>query len=299
MKRVVSQFVTFLVLLLLVTAFRFPYHDFGMGLFEDLRTDLRRHGILLDVDSVDLQFPGQLSVKNLSLLIPTGKLPFPFYADEANLDPKLLPLFLLRAVLHSSVHAYKGTLESTLSHPLLGDHTSVVIEGKTLRLEEHPLLKPLGVSGVANLDADLSLKPAPQKMPRNETPVRSAKLALQIDEGAYRGGHKIRGIFTLPPIEDIRGELKADFEKSILSLNSLKVFSSLGELEGNGRLGLNSAMLIETLNLSATLELTSEGARSLNGYLALAAGVGHGQGGGLEGQRGQQEESEHEGRAVD
>jgi type II secretion system protein N len=283
MKRVGIQFCTFLVLLFLLTIVRFPYHDFGVGLFDDLRAELRTHGILLDAEEIDFDFPINVRLSKLSLLLPGGKIPIPLFFDHAELDPKLLALLLLRGELEGSMKAYAGEVSSEVRYALWGKSAEFTLDAKSLQLSQHPLLAANGIAGRVSVQAAGLLVPGvaeSSRLNQKDNPIEqnvyrldSGTTSVQLDEGGYQGGYKIQGLIPIPQLKDVRGQLRFSHKNGTADITTLELFSSLGELNAHGSIQTTPEMSVSRMDIKASLALTADGAQAVGAYLALAAGL--------------------------
>lgn len=272
MKRAFVQLTLFFLLFAVVMILRFPYHDYGLGIFDSLRSSLRAQGILLEAEDIQFSFPAKVEFDNLSLLLPHQRLPIPIHAERAMLDPSLSSLFLLRGVLHSDVQAYKGTIQSKVDYSLWGEHAAFELLAENLQLGEHPLMKANGVSGTLRLQASGELENTRVKAGSPATPVLEASsLKLLLENAQYSGNFKIQGFIPVPNLSDVRSELVAHHNENVTNIKLFNLFSSLGQLEAKGR--IEGSQRIEKLDISGTISLTADGEKQIAGYLALSAGL--------------------------
>jgi len=274
MKRAFIQIATFLVLLFFVMLVRFPYHEYGVKLFDSLRETLRSQGILLEAKDIQFAFPAQVRFDEISLLLPHRKIPIPLHASKAELDPDFLSLLFLNGVLQSNIQAYDGSLDSKLTYSLFGGSAAVELNGERLRLEQHPLMSANGVSGLLRLkgNADLeSVEGRSEKSPVMK--IRRGKLFVQLEDGAYQGTYKVAGLVPIPKLTDVRSELILNNTEAATEIEKFDFFSSLGQMSASGELKPQNDNEGFEIKLTGSISLTAEGEKTVGAYLALAAGL--------------------------
>ncbi len=272
MKRAFIQIVLFFFLVAIVMIVRFPYHDYGVGMFDTLRDSLRSQGILLEADDIQFSFPARVEFDNLSVLLPHQKLPLPLHAERALLNPSLTSLLLLRGVLHSNLEAYQGSLDTKLDYSLWGEEVEFELHGKNLQLQEHPVLRANGVSGTLRVDAVGEVQRSPLGSASSSyAQVKKSSVNVVLENAEYSGNYKIKGFIPVPKLQDIRSELLLSHANEKTIIEKFDLFSSLGQLAAKGE--LRGARAVEELAISGTISLTAEGEKVLGGYLALSAGL--------------------------
>ncbi|MCB0325729.1 MAG: type II secretion system protein GspN, partial [Bdellovibrionales bacterium] len=263
-KRVLHQFLTFLTLFLLLKIARFPYSDFIKDRFEETRKELRTQGVLLEARSIDVDLPNIVRVKELSAMVGTPVLPIPFFAEQAVFDWQTLQLLLFRIAVTGELTAYDGLLSVSATHSLWDPATRIEFKGDSLRLDAHPLASANGLGGVLSIDGMVELQPVANKP---QMAIREGSYRLHLDQGSYRGGHKVKGIFALPAATDVKIDLDARQNDNQLTVHRLECYSSLGSLQGTGKLQFDERMQPQTILFEGAIELTPDGVKSFGGYL--------------------------------
>lgn len=277
MKKILIQSAIFLGLLLLVTLLNLPYDQYAEDLVQSVQRQLRTGGVAVEVEKTDVSFPGEFTLGNVSLLLPTRPLPVPLFIDQIIVSPRILRIFLLQGAVDGNIQAYEGQITASLIYRLLSGNKDLTVRGQTLQLSGHPLFKALGVSGVLNLNAESQI--SQEKVPPGAAnDLRQAVLLggassahISLEHGEYQGGHKLQGLIELPAAKEISLTVTVEQKKKRIVLNQLELFSSLGSATGSGSIVVTQTGKLQRANLRFSLQLTAEGNTAFGGYLALAA----------------------------
>jgi type II secretion system protein N len=277
MKRILRQLAVFLVLLLLFTIVRFPYDDYAEEAFTSFKQKAAQHGVRLDAGRTEFSFPATIGLGNLGVLLPARPLPIPLFVESAIIKLRLLPFFALHSSFAGAFKIYGGTLNSNITYGLLSREATLHTEGEKIDLSMHPLLKANGIGGLLALKLTSTVLPATisDNAQKSSSPwsyvIDFAELEMSVENGRYDGGHLVGGVIKLPKASEISANLQADKNKDKVLLKKVQVFSSLGELSGNGDLRLSDAFRITRANCDFAVKLTPQGTKEIGPYLALAA----------------------------
>ena len=271
MKRVVRQAAVFLGLFLIVGLARLPFGNYEDDIVDSVKAYGKALGIFVEIGSADLQFPLNLDLAQVSLIFPTSELPVPFYVDALHLNPNLLSLLFLRSSLDATATLYSGNLRSDIGYHFWGKTGSLTVDAEKLALDQHPVLSGFGISGTANFEAKASFAEPEDKL--QPLAIDSCFLAIEITDGRYVGGHRLKGLLELPPAKDVHITAVAMTSERTVTIKSTEVLSSLGSLHGSGSIVLSEANQLKEVDLGLTIKLTNSGAEAFAAYLALAAGL--------------------------
>ena len=271
MKRVVRQAAIFVGLFLLVGLLRLPFGNYEDSIVSSIKEYGKASGVFIDVGSAELGFPVKLDLSQVSFIVPTEALPIPFYLDTLQLRPKLLSLLLLRSGLRAAGTMYSGDINSELAYRFWGKQGALTLDAKKMAIGQHPLLGGFGVTGTANVQAQASFAPPDDGM--QPFIMQKATVSVEVSDGSYVGGHKLKGLLELPAAKDVRITAVAKVDEQTLTIGSTEVLSSLGSLRGSGTVVLSQGLHPREIDLGVTIKLTSSGADAFAAYLALAAGL--------------------------
>ena len=263
MKRSVGQFILFFSLVAIFAGWRAFDNFVSNELRKELTQAATRLNWHLEVKEIEPSLPLDVTIRDLSLLLPTPQFPLPLHIVEIVLHPRLIPLLWLNAHVPGTASLYGGTIDLSANQALTSGALELNAEGAAIDLSKHPLLRGFGVSGIASFQANMtgntSLRP----------PIDNGSWQLSVHDGAYRGGYKLRGLVVLPAIKSFRGSGKGRIEQQKLIVEQSSVQSSIGTASARGSVALRPGPPLG--NLEIKIRLNEIGAKAFNGYLALAA----------------------------
>ena len=267
MQRLIKQASIFFGLLLVVTIARLPYGSYTTTILQRIRPGLAAQKISIDIEAADLSFPLNLAIKRLALVLPAGKIPVPLVIDSLGFNLKLWSLLLLNADVSFDGTLYGGQATGIFNRPLFGGPSSGEVKLESLHLNDHPVLKSLGVSGLTNISGRLNTRGDL----RSFKDLESANLKLYILEGAFESTSSFLPVGALPPLREINGSADVNLREQRVSVERLKFRTSLGSVEGSGTFEISTLGALVGGGGKLRIQLNDLGKSSIGGYLALAA----------------------------
>lgn len=265
MRRVFRQFLTFILLFAAVGVVRISLADYSQWIQSKLVSAAQQAGISAEASGLELSFPGTISVSELKLELPTRIKPIPFSLSSVVAKVEWLKVFGLNPGIALDSEFLDGQIRGNISSSIFGTSQAFDLGAKELRLEKHPLLKELAISGKLSINASGSQKSD-----------SSGKTELKLSEGAYRGNYSVAGIVKIPTLEQVDGSAEVVLLDNSLDLKRLSISTSLGTISASGTCKLSQLKHGEykpvKASLNASIVLNEEGRKSIGGYLALAAG---------------------------
>ncbi len=285
MRKIIYQALSFLLLVIALTLIRYPYSEFAAELIESWKQQARRGGLQVESGEVSLNFPLGIKVNSLAFTLPTIPSPFPFRADSvylsADLTSLLSPKWILAEglalPLTGAIDAYGGKINWSFSTRLLQDKSHNEIIGKDLDLSKHPWASEGRLRGLLSFDlqAGLIKQTLNSKSLNGKSGslyvIDSGTLRIFLKNGSYAGGHRIAGLLSLPPAEDIKMEVLAEKKLHKVIIKQAHLFSSLGEAQLSGTLKVSDTLRLEEAEADITILLTAIGFAKFGPWLALAA----------------------------
>lgn len=259
LKKLCKQASLFLVLFIVTLIVFFPFESINARLEDELEYRARQQGILLDIEKLSLSFPLDAEANSVSAIIPIRKAPLPLRSTEVKLSSHPWSLLLLQAAMSASAKLYQGEMSAEVVKSLFGSTTNAKLQLASIELGDHPALKDFQLQGTLSLSAETVISRGSQE----------SALDLHIAEGSYAGEIKI-SIIKIPKFQNLQLTLKANQRGENIIIDRMQLECSLGDAYLTGTMQLQNNRL-SAANLSARIELTSEGVKDIGGYLALAA----------------------------
>ncbi len=264
MNRVVRQATIFLSLLLVVTLVRLPY-----GSYRERILPLLKQAKIGQVDAqeMNLSFPSTFTVSGLSLLLPAGRIPVPFFVDTIETNFRLLPLLRLAYAMNGRISLYSGHADFQGERGIFSNGGTVSIDAHDININAHPAAKLVGAQGLLSF----TLNAEAEKNPVTIADVKSGALRFALTSGEISNAGMFVPLVKLPPVTGLHASGRAELKQGRLWLQESKLDSSLGSAQGSGSVALMPDGRPGAGSLNFRIELSPEGTTTIAPYLALAA----------------------------
>lgn len=244
-----------------------------LPLAESILQAARERSIPLTIQDASITLPGNFKLQTLGVLLSLpASLPLPLVIDSVTLAPQFSSILLFRPTVQLEGNLYGGTLRGRLESAISGSPERFALKAWNLVLDRHPLPEVFGVSGKIGFEL---LARLPQQPTTNFLAESSGTFVLSWRNGSYIGGDLLAGIYRVPAFENLSLNAQARLRHSRLTLNSLKLTSSLGSVRARGIVKFTQAQRIHSAQFRATIELTQAGKQAFEGLLEIAAGSPH------------------------
>ena len=229
----------------------------------------KNNNIYLEIDKTDLGFPPQLLLTKITVLLLTGQIPTPVSIDSLNIVPKILPFFTMSAVVGANSKLYEGSVDAEIDSSLIGNKVKLNATATNITLHAHPILKTLGLRAVVNADINLVL----DKTKPGLAAINSGQFKFGLDGGQLETAFKIYSLFPIPKFTNASANFLITVADQKVLLENFYFKSSLGSATGQGRARILNEGKIGLVVADFDLDLTDDGAKQLNPYLALNTGL--------------------------
>lgn len=282
MKRLLKSLAIFSTLLLLAFIVFFPLSVFEPRIAKLLRDETTRSGTQLDFDSLQLRRPLSMDLKNVRFVLPLDvsglgisvmgmpmrNFPLELHLNSMQGNLHLLPLLLGGMSSSFAIDGYGGEISGNCdrtSVPSIFGNTSCTIDAKNLKLDLHPIIRGVGLTGTLNL----KLSPI-ENLNQTEGTI-GQQLDLTLNDATFQGGKF--SLLTVPKIDNasLQLSIKQPNDKKWI-LEKFDFGSSLGHMTADGSGGI-AAGKISGASVKAKIGLTPEGAQAFGPWLSLAANL--------------------------
>lgn len=274
MKRILRQFLVFLVLLMVVTIIWFPYDSYSKDIVKTVREHAAKMGIFVNIEQLTLGFPGKCKFSNVSGLVRTTTSPVPFTIDRGEAWLKWLSLLQLKGEVEGFLKAYEGTIDLGGSQDITGGPITIKLLGKQLDISKHQILKYHSLQGLVDFEIEGAIDDKDgSKYGYLVAKLRKGKIEnWKILEAslAYQLGFPT-GLIQLKTVDDIKLDTLIALEENKLKVQNFHFTSSIGNAVGQGSGSLTARGELMEGRVDLSLDLTPEGTAIFGPYLSLAA----------------------------
>lgn len=267
MKSIARKFSFFLVGVLFLTIWDLPWNSYLYRGFAQLQSMAQSEHMQVEAEHLSYDFPTGLRAENLVFAANLGQFTIPVSIDEPNISLSVFPLAWLSLELKADGKLCDGQFNVAFYKSILNDKLSGEVAATEVDLSTYQPGMPLALEAIANLEGEIAIESTAPLL------VKSSRLLITLQNGAYNGDYRVAGLFAIPKVKDLELDVELRVENNDIWFENATLYSSLGRAALRGKAKLNGAGMIRDVQSRIEITLTADGRKSLGGYLALAANI--------------------------